>query len=68
MRRTEFDRLIAGEFGKSYGSWIVESHVLSRLGKTAAEAIEDGVDPRTAWWELCRDFEIPEERMLGADE
>ena len=68
MRRTEFDWLIAGEFGATYGGWIVESHVLSRLGKTAEEAIEAGEEPRNVWWELCRDFEVPEERMLGEDD
>ncbi len=68
MRRTEFDRLIAGEFGATYGSWIAESHVLSRLGKTAEEAIEAGEEPRNVWWELCRDFDISEERMLGEDD
>ena len=46
----------------------MESHVLSRLGKTAEEAIEAGEEPRNVWWELCRDFDIPEERMLGEDD
>ena len=67
MRRTEFDRLVEGEFGRSYGTWILSSHVLSRVGVTAEEAIEAGEDVRTVWWELCREFDVPQERMLGED-
>ncbi|MBV7294101.1 MULTISPECIES: DUF3046 domain-containing protein [Corynebacterium] len=68
MRLHQFDRLIDAEFGHAHGMWIMRSHVLSRRGRTAAELIEDGVDPRDVWWEICRDFEIPEERRLGPDE
>ena len=35
-------------------------HVLSDLGgRTAAQAIEDGVEPRRVWRALCADFEVP---------
>ncbi|MCK7636846.1 DUF3046 domain-containing protein [Corynebacterium pygosceleis] len=68
MRLHQFDRLIDSEFGHSHGRWIMGSHVLSRRGRTAVELIEDGVDPRDVWWELCHDFEVPEERRLGPDE
>ena len=67
MRRTEFDRLVSGEFGASYGSWIVQTHVLSRRGVTSEQAIEDGVEVRQVWWELCEDFDVPEDRVLGED-
>ncbi|AEK36972.1 hypothetical protein CVAR_1618 [Corynebacterium variabile DSM 44702] len=68
MRRTEFDRLVAGEFGDSFGSWIAGSHVLSGLGATSAQLIERGHDLRELWWALCDDFDVPEERRLGEDE
>ncbi|WP_041631427.1 DUF3046 domain-containing protein [Corynebacterium terpenotabidum] len=68
MRRTEFDRLVVGEFGDSFGSWIAGSHVLTGLGATASELIAGGADLREVWWALCEDFEVPEGRRLGSDE
>lgn len=67
MRRTEFDRLVHGEFGDSFGSWIAGSHVLSDLGSTPAELIEQGYDLRAVWSSLCDDFDVPDERRLGED-
>ena len=60
MRRTEFDRLVDGEFGSSFSAWIGDTHVLSELGDTAENLIERGVDPRD-------DFDVPAERRLGED-
>ena len=35
-------------------------HVLTKLGgRTAAQAIEDGIDPRDVWRALCADFDVP---------
>lgn len=35
-------------------------HVLTPLGgRTAVQAIEDGVDPRDVWRALCADFDVP---------
>lgn len=35
-------------------------HVLTPLGgRTAAQAIEDGIDPRDVWRALCADFDVP---------
>ncbi|MEZ2121117.1 MULTISPECIES: DUF3046 domain-containing protein [unclassified Corynebacterium] len=68
MRLHQFDRLIDSEFGHAHGRWLLRTHVLSRLGKTPVELIDAGVDPRDVWWEICRDFEIPENRRLGPDE
>ncbi|MGO1911675.1 MAG: DUF3046 domain-containing protein [Mycobacteriaceae bacterium] len=67
MRRTEFDRLVKGEFGESFGSWIAGSHVLSGLGDTSADLIEQGHDLREIWVALCDDFDVPEGRRLGED-
>ncbi|MDN6439974.1 DUF3046 domain-containing protein [Corynebacterium nuruki] len=68
MRRTEFDRLVTGEFGDAFGSWIAGSHVLSAFGATAGDLVERGADLREVWWALCDDFDVPEDRRLGADE
>jgi hypothetical protein len=41
------------------GSMLVD-HVLSGFGgRTAAQAIEDGIDPREVWRALCADFDVP---------
>lgn len=68
MRRTEFDRLVAEEFGDAFGAWIASSHTLAGLGATPAELIEGTHDLREIWWALCEDFDVPDERRLGKDE
>lgn len=67
MRRTEFDRLVAGEFGDSFGTWISDSHVLGALGDTPTRLIDRGVALRDIWLALCDDFDVPEQRRLGED-
>ena len=38
-------------------------HVLTALGgRTGAQAIEDGVDPRDVWRALCADFDVPRDQ------
>ncbi len=49
------------QFGASANALLVD-HVLIELGgRTGAQAIEDGVDPRDVWVALCRDFDVPRE-------
>ncbi|KAB1504526.1 DUF3046 domain-containing protein [Corynebacterium sp. 320] len=67
MRRTEFDRLVRGEFGSSFAAWIEGTHVISSLGDTAGHLIEQGYDLRQVWEGLCEDFDVPESRQLGED-
>ena len=67
MRSTEFDRLVTGEFGRSFSTWIADSHVISGLQGTSNELIEQGYDLREIWEGLCRDFDVPESRQLGED-
>lgn len=67
MRLTEFDQLVEDEFGKERAQWIIHSQVLAHSGRSAAEMIECGVDPREVWLGLCDAFDIPEERRLGID-
>ncbi|UXA19969.1 DUF3046 domain-containing protein [Mycobacterium sp. SMC-4] len=60
MRLTEFHELVQGQFGAVRASSMLVDHVLSDLGgRTAAQAIEDGVEPRRVWRALCADFEVP---------
>lgn len=63
MRRTEFSELVNGRFGSARGASLLVDHVLSALGgRTAEQAIEDGVDPRDVWRALCADFDVPRDQ------
>ena len=63
MRLTEFHELVTGQFGTVRGSSMLVDHVLARFGgRTAAQAIEDGVDPREVWRALCADFDVPRDQ------
>ena len=60
MRITEFNERVTGLFGAAYGASVLVDHVLSVLGgRTAAQAIDAGVDPRIVWRALCADFDVP---------
>ncbi|MFZ2177582.1 MAG: DUF3046 domain-containing protein [Rhodococcus sp. (in: high G+C Gram-positive bacteria)] len=64
MRLTEFHELVREEFGQVRGDALLVDHVLPGLGsKTAAEAIEEGREPREVWRELCKEFDVPPERI-----
>ncbi|MGE2718610.1 DUF3046 domain-containing protein [Mycolicibacterium celeriflavum] len=63
MRLTEFHQLVEEQFGAVRGSSMLVDHVLSGFGgRTAAQAIEDGVDPREVWRALCSDFDVPRDQ------
>ena len=60
MRLTEFHVLVTDRFGSVRGGSMLVDHVLTKLGgRTAAQAIEDGIDPRDVWRALCADFDVP---------
>ncbi len=68
VRESEFNRLMADEFGDAYGSMVASSHVFGALdGRTANEALAAGVPARRVWLAVCDAFDIPEERRLGRD-
>ncbi|HMS76200.1 DUF3046 domain-containing protein [Gordonia sp. (in: high G+C Gram-positive bacteria)] len=63
MRLTEFTELMNAQFGVQTADSILTDHVLIEFGgRTGAQAIEDGRDPRTVWVAICRDFDVPRER------
>lgn len=63
MRLTEFSELMAAEFGERSADSMLVDHALTAFGgRTAAQAIDDGVDPRDVWVALCRDFDVPRDR------
>jgi Protein of unknown function (DUF3046) len=63
VRLTEFSELISSEFGVTTADSLLVDHVLTDLGgRTAAQALESGIDPRDVWVALCRDFDVPRNR------
>ncbi|CML15096.1 transferase [Mycobacterium tuberculosis] len=63
VRLTEFHERVALHFGAAYGSSVLLDHVLTGFdGRSAAQAIEDGVEPRDVWRALCADFDVPHDR------
>lgn len=63
VRLTEFHDLVREEFGQVRGDSLLVDHVILSLGaKTAADAIEDGIDPRVVWRALCDEFDVPPQR------
>ena len=63
MRLTEFNDRVVLRLGAASGASVLVDHVLTSFGgRTAAQAIEDGVDPRDVWRALCVDFDVPREQ------
>ena len=65
MRRSEFERAVADEFG-AQASTLITDLVLSDVGgRTAAEALDAGIPPREVWLALCDETDVPAERRYG---
>ncbi len=63
VRLTEFHELVEAQFGSVRGASLLVDHVLTRLGgRTAAQAIDAGVEPREVWRALCADFDVPRDQ------
>jgi len=63
VRLTEFNERVVLQFGTTYGASVLVDHVLTGFdGRTAAQAIEDGVEPRDVWRALCVDFDVPRDQ------
>jgi Protein of unknown function (DUF3046) len=63
MRLTEFHELVREQFGVMRSSSMIVDHVLTDFGgRTAAQALEDGVEPRDVWRALCADFDVPRDQ------
>jgi hypothetical protein len=63
VRLTEFNERVVLRFGSVYGASVLVDHVLTGFdGRTAAQAIDDGVEPRDIWRALCADFDVPRDQ------
>lgn len=67
MRKSEFARAIADEFGEVYGRALTRDLVLPALGNvTADDAVRRGDEPRDVWLALCEAEDVPVERRHQA--
>jgi hypothetical protein len=65
VRRSEFDRAVAEEFGQQ-GSALISDLYLPTLGdRTAVQALEAGVPARDVWLALCAETDVPPDRRYG---
>jgi len=69
VRYREFAELVDEVFGPAYGRALVREQVLPRLdGRTPAEALEVGLEPRDVWHALCDALDVPEPDRWGRDD
>lgn len=66
MRRSEFERAVADEFGPRAGALLADLVLTSLDDRTSIEALDDGVPPREIWLALCEATDVPPERRYGA--
>ena len=65
MRRSEFHRAVADEFGARANA-VVNDLVLADVGgRSAADDLAAWVDPREVWLALCAELDVPADRRYG---
>ncbi|GAB94280.1 hypothetical protein BJY21_004034 [Kineosphaera limosa] len=68
MRLSQFWQLMDDEFGGAYARTLAVHQSLPDLGgRTADEALTQGVPPRQVWDAVCEQMQVPIERRLGID-
>lgn len=69
MRLSQFWHLMDDEFGSAYARTLAATQSLPDLGgRTADDAIGQGVPPRRVWLAICEQMSVPPARRLGVDE
>jgi hypothetical protein len=66
VRRSEFERAVADEFGARGSSLIADLALPQFGGRTAAEALSAGEPARDVWAALCAETDVPLQRRYGA--
>ena len=66
MKLSEFRHAVEEEFGEVHGRVLARELTLDDLaGRTADQALEDGMPVATVWIALCRANDVPVERRHG---
>ena len=51
------------QFGDAYAASVAKDYVLDGVGgRTAEQALADGVDPKHIWQAVCAAFDVPEHK------
>jgi len=66
VRRSEFQRAVAAEFGTRGPALIADLSLPPLAGRTAAEALDAGIAPREVWLALCDEMDVPLSHRHGA--
>lgn len=68
MRLSHFRRLMDDEFGAGYAASVSHDQALTDFGgRTADQALAEGVQPADVWEAVCRAMDVPVNRQLGVD-
>ena len=60
VRLQEFWSRLDGQFGSMRARSVAQDHVFQALGgRTAVDALEQGVPVRTVWLAICEAYEVP---------
>jgi len=63
VRLTVFWDRMRAQFGESYADSVAKDQVLTGLGgRTATQALAEGIEPQIVWRAVCDTFELPESR------
>jgi len=65
VRRSEFDRAVADEFGAQGGYLLTDLALPGFDGRSAAQVLASGVPPRDVWLALCAEMDVPPNRRYG---
>lgn len=66
MRVSEFWRAVDQVFGEAYGAVVSRDVVLEDLGgRSAAAALDAGIDARRVWEALCDSQDVPLDKRHG---
>ncbi|MFM6963135.1 MAG: DUF3046 domain-containing protein [Micrococcales bacterium] len=66
MRLSQFQELMADEFGPIQAEVLLTDLVLVQLNeRTGQAAIAAGEDPREVWLAICQVMDVPKERWHG---
>ena len=65
MRRSEFQRAVAAEFGSRGPALVADLSLPSLGGRTATEAMDAGTPPRDVWLALCIEMDVPQSHRHG---
>lgn len=68
VRLSQFWQLMDDEFGPGYARVLADRQALAGVGgRTASEALSEGVGPRAVWQAMCDVMDVPQSRRLGVD-